>query len=81
MPPKMRPKYKGNGAKIGPRFCQKVYEESNHFNTSDLVNVCGNHLHYEVVRSFLEWSCQISGFTTSASLFTYAKNWRVAVLK
>ena len=30
--------------------------------TSD---VCRNHLHYEIIRSFLEWSSQISRFTTS----------------
>jgi hypothetical protein len=65
----------------GPRFCQKVYEESNHFRTSDPVDVCKNHLHYEVVRSFLEWSCEISGFTASVSLFTYARAWRMAVLQ
>src|SRR4051812_6198947 len=46
--------------KVGPRFCQKVYGESDYFTTSDPVDVCKNHLRYEVVRSFLEWSCQIS---------------------
>jgi hypothetical protein len=65
----------------GARFCQKVYEESNHFKSSDPVDVCKNHLHYEVVRSFLEWSCEISGFTTAALLFTYAKDWKMAILE
>src|SRR5947207_13683953 len=37
----------------GPRFCQRVYKESNYFSTYDLVDACKNHLHYEVVRSFL----------------------------
>jgi hypothetical protein len=30
--------------------------------TSD---VCRNHLHHEIIRSFLEWSSQISRFTPS----------------
>jgi hypothetical protein len=65
--------------KTESRFCQKVYDESNYFTSPDPVDVYRNHLHYEVVRSFLEWSCQISGFTTSISLFTYAKAWRMGV--
>jgi hypothetical protein len=36
------------------RVLDSVYEESNYFTTSDPVNVCKNHLHYEVVKSFLE---------------------------
>jgi len=59
--------------KTGPRFCQKIYEESNYFTSPDPVDVCKNHLHYEVIRLFLEWSYQISRFTISTSLFTYAK--------
>ena len=39
------------------------------------------HLYYEAVGSFLEWSCQISDFITAASPFTYAKDWRIAVLE
>ena len=64
-----------------PTFCQKVYKESNYFKTSDPVDVCKNHLPHEVVRSFLEWSCQIRRFITSKSLFAYAKDWKVAVLE
>jgi hypothetical protein len=67
--------------KTGPRFCQKVYDESSYFTSPDPIDVCKNHLHYEVVRSFLEWSCQISKFTSSASLFTYAKAWRMGVIQ
>ncbi|ERF69055.1 hypothetical protein EPUS_09513 [Endocarpon pusillum Z07020] len=37
-------------------FCQQVYEESSYFPTPDPVKICENHLSYEVVRSFLEWS-------------------------
>jgi hypothetical protein len=33
--------------KGGPRFCQKVY--SDYFITSDSLEVCKNHLHYESV--------------------------------
>lgn len=62
------------------RFCQKVYDESDHFTTPTPVKVCKNHLHYEVVRSFLEWSCQKSNFTKSSSLFTYAEGWRMGVI-
>jgi hypothetical protein len=67
--------------KTRPRFCQKVYDESNHFTSADPVDIYKNHLHYEVVRLFLEWSCQISRFTTSASLFTYAKASRMGVIQ
>ena len=35
--------------KVGPRFYQKVYEESGYFITSDSLEVCRNHLHYESV--------------------------------
>jgi hypothetical protein len=34
------------------RFCQKVYDESDHFTTPDPVEVCKSHIYYEVVRSF-----------------------------
>src|ERR1700728_3005248 len=67
--------------KTGPRFCQKVYDESDYFTSPDPIDVCKNHLYYEVVRSFLEWSCQISRLKSSASLFTYAKAWRMAVIQ
>jgi hypothetical protein len=56
---------------IRPRFCQRVYDEPNYFTTSNPVDVCRNHLHYEIIWSFLEWSSQISRFTTSSySSFT-----------
>ena len=67
--------------KTGPRFCQKVYDDSNYFTSPDPIHVCKNHLHYEVVRSFLEWLCQTSRLTSSASLFTYAKAWRMGVIQ
>jgi hypothetical protein len=38
-------------------FCQKAYEESRTFITPDPKDICKYHLHYEVVRSFPEWSC------------------------
>jgi hypothetical protein len=63
-----------------PRFCQKVYDKSSYFTTPDPIHVYKNHLHHEVVRSFLEWSCQISRMASSASLFTYAKVWRMDVV-
>lgn len=63
-----------------PRFCQKVYDKSSYFTTPDPIDVNKNHLHHEVVRSFLEWSCQISRMASSASLFTYAKVWRMGVV-
>jgi hypothetical protein len=40
--------------KDSTRFCQKVYDETDYFGTPDPVEICKNHLHYEVVRSFLE---------------------------
>jgi hypothetical protein len=40
--------------KTGPRFCQKVYDESNYFTSPDPIDVYKKHLHYEVMRSFLE---------------------------
>jgi hypothetical protein len=43
--------------------------------------VCKNNLQYEVVRSFLEWSCQISRIATASSLFIYARTWRMAVVE
>src|SRR3954469_23116848 len=39
------------------RFCQKVYDETNHFTSPDPIEVCRKHVDYEIVRSFLEWSC------------------------
>ena len=62
------------------RFCQKVYEESDHFTTPDPAEVSRNDLGYEVVDFFLEWSCQKSKFKKASSLFTYAKAWRMAVV-
>src|SRR5439155_22454904 len=32
-----------------PRFCQKVYDETNYFTSADPIDVYKNHLHYEVV--------------------------------
>jgi len=29
--------------KTGPRFCQKVYDESNYFTSLDPIDVCKNH--------------------------------------
>ena len=46
--------------KTGPRFRQKVYDESSYFTSPDPIDVCQNYLYYEVVRSFLERSCQIN---------------------
>ena len=43
--------------KTGPRFCQKVYDESSYFTSPDPIDVCKNYLYYEFVRSFLERSC------------------------
>jgi hypothetical protein len=63
------------------RFCQKVYEKSSHFVSPDPIDVCRNKLHYEVVRSFLEWSCQNSKFKKASSLFTYGKTWRMAMVE
>jgi len=62
-----------HGRGLTRQVLDSVYEESNYFTTSDPVDVCKNHLHYEVIRLFLEWSYQISRFTISTSLFTYAK--------
>ena len=67
--------------KAGPRFCQKVFEESRHFTTPDPVAVCKDHLDYQVVRSFLEWSCQNSRMGSASSLFIYARTWRMAVIQ
>ena len=61
------------------KFCQKVYEESDHFKTPDSIEICRNDLGYEVVKSFWEWSCQKLKFKKALSLFTYAKAWRIAV--
>ena len=36
-----------------PRFSQKVYEESNYFTSADPIDVYKNHLHYEVVGSWI----------------------------
>lgn len=63
------------------RFCQKVYDESDHFKSPDPIEVCTNYLYFEVVRAFLEWICQESKLTTASSLFTYAKAWRMGVIK
>src|SRR5436305_11528590 len=62
-------------------FCQKVYDESGHFQSPDPIAVCTNHLYFEVTRAFLEWICQELKLTTAASLFTYAKAWRMGVIK
>jgi hypothetical protein len=45
----------------------KVYDESDYSKTPDPVDVCMNHLHYGVVRSFLERSCQIGVITIKAT--------------
>jgi hypothetical protein len=63
------------------RFCQKVHDESNHFTNPDPIEVCRKNLDYDVVESFLEWSCQQSKFKKASSLFTYAKAWRMAVVE
>jgi hypothetical protein len=46
-----------HGRGLTRQVLDSIYEESNYFTTSNLVDVCKNYLHYEVVRSFLEWSC------------------------
>jgi hypothetical protein len=62
-----------------PRFCQKVFEETDHFATADPVEACKSHMHYEVARSFLEFSCEEGKFGSASSLFTFAKTWRMGV--
>jgi hypothetical protein len=41
-----------HGRGLTRQVLDSVYEESNYFTTPDPVDVCKNHLHYEVVRSF-----------------------------
>jgi hypothetical protein len=48
--------------KVSPRFCQRVYEESSYFTTCDPIDVCKNHLHYEVVRSFSNGAVKSRGW-------------------
>jgi hypothetical protein len=71
----------GRRLTIPTRFCQKVYDETNHFTTPDPIEVCRKHVDYQVVRSFLEWSCQTSKFKKASSLFTHAKAWRMGVIQ
>jgi hypothetical protein len=62
------------------RFCQKVYE-SNHFSSPDPIRVCIDDLYCEAVQTFLDWSCSVSNFKSSSSLFTYSKGWRMGVVQ
>lgn len=63
------------------RFCQNVYDETHHFTIPDPIEICRKHVDYQVVRSFLEWSCQTSKFKKASSLFTHAKAWRMGVIQ
>ena len=62
-----------------PRFYQKVFKETDYFTTADPVKVCKRCMYYEVARSFLEFSCEEPKFSSVLSLFTHAKNERIAV--
>jgi hypothetical protein len=63
------------------RFCRKVYNESDHFSSLDPVRVCTDDLYCEAVQTFLDWSCSVSNFKSSSSLFTYSKGWRMGVVQ
>ena len=68
------------GLRYLTRFCQRVYNETHHFTSPDPLKVCRNHVDYQVMRAFLEWSYQTLNFKKASSFFTHAKAWRMGVV-